>query len=130
MAHYAFINGNNIVTQVIVGRDEDDLVEGVTSWEQYYGQRMGERCLRTSYNTVGNQHISGGTPFRGNYAGVGFRYDEENDVFVAPQPFPSWTLSDSYLWEAPAPYPTDGEDYVWNENRKEWELVVEEVTNG
>jgi len=130
MAHYAFISENNLVTQVIVGRDEDDLAEGVSSWEDYYTERMGQRCLRTSYNTFGNEHIAGGTPFRGNYAGVGFRYDEENDVFIAPQPFPSWTLSDSYLWEAPVAYPEDGEKYVWNENRKEWELVVEDVTNG
>lgn len=124
MAHYAFINENNTVTQVIVGRDEDDLAEGVTSWETYYGERMGQRCLRTSYNTYGNKHLEGGAPFRGNYAGVGFTYDEENDVFVAPKPFPSWTLNDFYLWEAPVPYPTDGEEHVWNENRKEWELVI------
>ena len=127
MAHYAFINSKNIVTQVIVGRDEDDLAEGVTSWEEYYGERMGERCLRTSYNTKGNEHTGGGTPFRGNYAGIGFKYDEENDVFVAPQPYPSWTLNSSYLWEAPVAYPEDGEEYVWNENRKEWEAVVSEA---
>ena len=124
MAHYAFINSNNIVTQVIVGRDEDEIVDGITDWETYYGEKIGERCLRTSYNTAGNQHTSGGTPYRGNYAGVGFKYDEENDVFVAPQPFPSWTLNDSYLWEAPVAHPEDGEQYVWNENKKEWELVV------
>ena len=109
---------------MIVGRDEDDLVEGVTSWEDYYGERMGERCLRTSYNTVAGQHTAGGTPFRGNYAGIGYKYLEDEDVFVAPQPFPSWTLDENYLWQAPVPYPEDGERYVWNENRKEWELVV------
>jgi len=125
MAHYAFINSNNIVTQVIVGRDEDDLAEGVTSWEEYYGERMGERCLRTSYNTVGNQHTEGGTPFRGNYAGIGFKYDEDLDAFIPPKPYASWTLSDSYLWEAPVAYPEDGEQYVWNENQKNWEAVVE-----
>lgn len=128
MAHYAFINSNNIVTQVIVGRDEDEIVDGITDWETYYGEKVGERCLRTSYNTVGNQHTGGGTPYRGNYAGIGFKYDEENDVFVAPQPFPSWTLNDSYLWEAPVAYPEDGEQYVWNENRKEWEAVVIDET--
>jgi len=128
MAHYAFINSNNIVTQVIVGRDEDEIVDGITDWETYYGEQVGERCLRTSYNTAGNQHTSGGTPYRGNYAGIGFKYDEENDVFVAPQPFPSWTLNDSYLWEAPVAYPEDGEQYVWNENRKEWEAVVIDET--
>lgn len=127
MAHYAFINDNNIVTQVIVGRDEDDLVDGVTSWEEYYGEKMGQTCLRTSYNTVANEHLHGGTPFRGNYAGIGYRYDAENDVFVAPQPYPSWTLNtESFVWEAPVAYPTDGETYVWNENQKNWELVVGE----
>ena len=125
MAHYDFINSQNTVTQVIVGRDEDDLAEGVTSWEDYYGERMGERCLRTSYNTVAGQHTAGGTPFRGNYAGIGYKYDEALDAFLPPQPFPSWTLSEAtYSWEAPVPYPTDGEQYVWNENRKEWELVI------
>ena len=128
MAHYCFINSNNIVTQVIVGRDEDEIVDGITNWETYYGEKMGERCLRTSYNTIGNEHTGGGTPYRGNYAGIGFKYDEENDVFVAPQPFPSWTLNDSYLWEAPVAYPEDGEQYVWNENRKEWEAVVIDET--
>ncbi len=124
MAHYAFINSNNIVTQVIVGRDEDDLAEGVTSWEDYYGERMGQTCLRTSYNTIGDEHTGGGTPFRGNYAGIGFKYDEDNDVFVPPQPYASWTLNASYLWEAPVAYPEDGDVYVWNENRQEWEAVV------
>jgi len=128
MAHYAFINSQNTVTQVIVGRDEDDLAEGVTSWETYYGEHMGERCLRTSYNTVAGQHTAGGTPFRGNYAGINYKYDEALDAFLPPQPFPSWTLNETtYSWEAPVPYPTDGEDYVWNENRKEWEPVVSEA---
>jgi hypothetical protein len=108
MAHYAFINSQNTVTQVIVGRDEDDLAEGVTSWEDYYGERMGERCLRTSYNTVAGQHTAGGTPFRGNYAGINYKYDEALDAFLPPQPFPSWTLNEAtYSWEAPVPYPTE-----------------------
>lgn len=125
MAHYAFINDNNIVTQVIVGRDEDDLVEGVTSWEEYYGERMGQRCVRTSYNTVANQHTGGGIPFRGNYAGIGYTYDEELDVFIPPQPYPSWTLNDeTYNWDAPVAYPEDGGLYVWNENQKNWEAVA------
>jgi hypothetical protein len=128
MAHYAFINSQNTVTQVIVGRDEDDLAEGVTSWETYYGERMGERCLRTSYNTVAGQHNAGGTPFRGNYAGINYKYDEALDAFLPPQPFPSWTLNENYLWQSPVAYPEDGEQYVWNENRKEWELVITDET--
>ena len=128
MAHYAFVNSNNTVTQVIVCRDEDDLVEGVTDWETYYGEQMGERCLRTSYNTAAGVHSGGGTPYSGNYAGIGYTYDEELDAFLPPQPYNSWTLNEStYSWEAPTAYPEDGEAYVWNENRKEWELVVVDI---
>ena len=127
MAHYAFINSNNIVTQVIVGRHEDEIVDGITDWEAYYGEKMGERCLRTSYNTAAGVHTGGGTPYRGNYAGIGYKYDEDLDAFIAPQPFPSWTLNE-YVWEAPVAYPEDGEQYVWNENRKEWEAVITDET--
>ena len=127
MAHYAFVNDKNIVTQVIVGRDEDDLVEGVTSWEEYYGARHNQVCLRTSYNTRAGEHTGGGTPFRLNYAGVGYTYNEELDGFIPPQAYPSWILDETKgIWNAPVEYPTDGEDYIWNENQKNWELVVTE----
>lgn len=122
MAHYAFIDSNNIVTEVIVGVDEnltDDLPEGFSSWESWYLTQRPEMsaCKRTSYNTVSNSHKSGGTPFRGNYAGKGFIYDEDNDVFYEPQPYSSWTLNEStWSWEAPISYPTDGGHYIWNEN--------------
>jgi hypothetical protein len=129
MAHYAFLDDNNIVTQVIVGRDEDDLPEGITDWEVYYGEKMGQRCLRTSYNTVAGSHTGGGEAYRGNYAGIGFKYDEALDAFIAPQPYPSWTLNEAtYSWEAPVAYPEDGGVYVWNENKKEWEAVVVDET--
>lgn len=118
MAHYAFIDENNIVTEVIVGRDEDDLAEGVTSWEDYYGAVRGQRCLRTSYNTAAGVHSGGGEAFRGNYAGVGFEYHEDLDVFVAPQPYPSWVLTDQFLWEAPVPQPEG--DWVWDEEAGAW----------
>ena len=85
MAHYAFLDDNNIVTQVIVGRDEDDLPDGITSWEDYYGNFHGKTCKRTSYNTHGNLHPNG-TPFRGNYAGIGYTYDSDRDAFIAPEP--------------------------------------------
>ena len=84
MAHYALLDQQNVVTQVIVGRDEDDLPDGITSWEDYYGALRGRRCLRTSYNTRNGEHLTGGTPFRGTYAGIGYRYDPELDEFVAP----------------------------------------------
>jgi len=127
MAHYALINEHNIVTQVIVGRDENDLPDGITSWEDYYGNFHGQTCVRTSYNTHGNQHTDGGTPFRGNYAGIGFTYDPELDVFVSPQPFPSWVLDKAtFLWTAPIPYPDDGKLYVWDENTLQWIVPIPE----
>jgi hypothetical protein len=76
--------------------------------------------LATSYNTVGNKHLKGGTPLRGNYAGVGYTYDAQKDVFYAPQPFPSWTLSADYLWEAPVAMPDDGKSYDWDESKQSW----------
>ena len=120
MAHYALINDDNIVTQVIVGRDEDDLPEGVTNWETYYGTFHGQTCKRTSYNTYGNQHPND-TPFRKNYAGIGYKWDETRNAFIPPSPYPSWVLDeDTCLWEAPVAYPDDGEPYLWDEDAGEW----------
>jgi hypothetical protein len=121
MAHYAFIDNNDIVTEVIVGIDEDStdtLPEGYTSWEDWYlTQRPSmSACKRTSYNTIANSHSGDGTAFRGNYAGIGFTWDETNNVFYPPQPYGSWTLSSDWVWEAPIDYPDDGNNYIWNEN--------------
>jgi len=125
MAHYAFLNENNIVTEVIVGKDEG---EDNTDWEQHYGNFRGQPCKRTSYNTLGGQHNNGGTPFRKNYAGLGYSYDETLNAFIPPSPFPSFILNeDTCLWEAPVPYPTDGELYTWNEEDQEWEEYLEET---
>lgn len=99
MAHYAFLDENNIVTDVIVGRDEDDLAPGVASWEDYYGAVMGQRCLQTSYNTHAGAHINNGKPFRGNYAGIGFIYDEALDAFIPPSPGEGWLLDEeTFSW--------------------------------
>ena len=125
MAHYAFLDSNNIVTQVIVGKDEEDLPEGITSWEEYYGNLKNQVCKRTSYNTRAGEHTEGGTPFRGNYAGIGYSYNEELDAFIPQQPFASWTLNEStYSWDAPVAYPEDGEIYVWNESAGNWEIAT------
>ena len=127
MAHYAFLDDDGIVTGVIVGRDEDDLPEGITNWEDCYGERHGQICRRTSYNTHGNQHTNGGVPFRGNYAGIGYTYDEGRDAFIPPQPYPSWVLNEtSCLWDAPVAYPDDGLMYNWDEALQSWQ----EVTDG
>ena len=117
MAHYAFLDENNIVTEVIVGKDEGE--DGI-DWEVWYGDFRGQVCKRTSYNTVGNVHTNGGTAYRGNYAGIGFAYRADIDAFVPPQPFPSWTLNANVVWNPPVSYPTDGKMYSWNEETQTW----------
>ena len=99
MAHYAFLDADNVVTDVIVGRNEDDLADGVTSWEDYYGAFRGQRCVQTSYNTYNGVHANGDTPFRGNYAGVGYTYDEALDAFIPPKPDGDWVLDEeTFSW--------------------------------
>jgi len=111
MAHYAFLNSNNVVTEVITGIDETELIEGLHP-EIWYGNFRNQTCKRTSYN--GN--------YRKNYAGIGYTYDSERDAFIAPKPFDKWVLNEETCqWEAPIPYPTDDKNYVWNDNREEWE---------
>jgi hypothetical protein len=113
MAHYAFLDNDNMVVEVIVGISETELIEGLDP-ETWYGNRRGQVCKRTSYN--GN--------IRKNYAGIGFTYDSQRDAFIAPKPFGSWVFDEeSCKWEAPVAYPTDGFTYAWNENKLEWELV-------
>ena len=136
MAHYSFINDENIVVEVITGKDEDDtsvLEEGET-WETHYEEfRDGLTCKRTSYNTHRNQHLNGGTPFRGNYAGIGFSYDEENDIFLPPKNYDSWVLDlENASWKPPIDYPDDRnlemdislpvKNYDWNEETESWDL--------
>ena len=117
MAHYAFLDENNIVTEVIVGKDEGE--DGI-DWEVWYGDFRGQVCKRTSYNTIGNVHNNGGTPYRGNYAGIGYTYQADIDAFVAPKPYASWTLDANAQWQAPAAMPTDGKMYSWNEETQTW----------
>lgn len=123
MAHYALLDENNIVTQVITGKDETDTTE---NWEQYYGNLKGQTCKRTSYNTENNEHLNGGTAFRGNYACIGFTYDETNNVFIPPQPYASWVLNENiWDWEAPTAKPDDDFRYYWNEDTTSWEVINE-----
>jgi hypothetical protein len=122
MAHYAFIDSNNIVTEVIPGRDEG---ENGVDWEQWYGDFRGQVCKRTSYNTFGNQHPEG-KPFRKNYAGIGYTYDATRDAFIPPKPFSSWVLNEeTCLWDAPVAMPADGQLYNWDEATTSW--VVTEL---
>lgn len=122
MAHYALLDKNNKVVNVITGVDETEFIEGQTP-EEWYGRFHNMKCLRTSYNTLGNQHKSNGVPFRGNYAGIDYTYDEELDVFLSPKPFNSWKLNHTtFLWEAPIAKPAYEEGFVWKwaEPNKEW----------
>lgn len=118
MAHYAFLDENNVVTQVIVGIDEG--TDGI-DWEERYTEIKGQKCKRTSYGTVGGKHSNGKTPFRKNYACIGFTYDETLDAFIPPKPFPSWVLNpDSCLWDPPIPYPDTEQRFVWDESEQNW----------
>ena len=116
MAHYAFLDEHYVVTEVIVGKDESNY-----DWEAHYGQFRGQLCKRTSYNTRGGVHSEGGTPFRKNYAGIGYTYDPQRDAFIPPKPFASWVLDETTcLWAAPTPMPTDGKMYRWDEDTTSW----------
>jgi len=109
MAHYAFLDENFLVTEVINGIDETELIEGLDT-ETWYANHKGQPCKRTSYH--GN--------IRKQYAGIGYTFDETNDVFICPQPYPSWTLDSNFDWQAPVPYPTDGGMYQWDETSQTW----------
>ena len=110
MAHYAFLN-NNIVTEVITGIDETQLIEGLTP-EVWYGNFRGQPCVRTSYNNN----------IRKQYAGIGYTYDAVKDQFVAPQPFASWSLDANNDWQAPTPKPEGL--YTWDEETLAWVEVT------
>jgi hypothetical protein len=99
MAHYAFLDKDNIVTEVIVGKDEIELIEGLDP-ETWYGNFRNQVCKRTSYNTREGVHILNGTPFRKNYAGIGFTYDATRDAFIPPKPEGNFILNEeTCLWE-------------------------------
>ena len=121
MSHFAKVL-NGVVVSVIVSEKE--------FFDTFIDSSPGE-WIQTSYNTRGNVHYGqdgkpdGGIALRGNYASIGYTYDREHDVFYAPKPFPSWTLNSStWLWEAPVPYPKDGNYYVWDESKLNWEEWV------
>ena len=126
MAHYALLDENNIVTQVITGLEETEIIQWLEP-EVWYGNFHDQTCKRTSYNTFAGEHRTGGIPFRKNYAGIGFTYDEERDAFIPPQPYPSWLLNEeTCLWESPVPYPDDGKDYEWDEETLSWVEIPNE----
>lgn len=117
MTHFAKVVDGKVIQVIVAEQDFVDSLpdQGSCKW------------IQTSYNTRGNVHYGpdnqpdGGVALRGNYAGLGYTYDEKNDVFYAPQPYGSWALNqNTWLWEAPIPYPNDGKGYVWDEVSKSW----------
>ena len=125
MAHYAFLDENNIVTEVITGKNENE--EGI-NWEEYYGNFRGQICKRTSYNTCNGIHTLGGTPFRKHYAQIGYTYDENRDAFIPPKTLESFILDENTCtWKPPISKPTEplleNQRYYWNEDIKNWEII-------
>ena len=121
MAHFAKINENNIVTQVVVVNDSDG--NNDTDGQNFLNNlfKTTHTWKKTSYNTYGNTHRLGGTPYRKNFASVGFTYDSSRDAFIEPKPYNSWTLDETTcLWEPPVAYPTDGKSYEWDEDNRQW----------
>jgi len=110
MSHFAKVVDGKVIEVIVAEQDFIDNLDG--TW------------IQTSYNTHGNQHPEG-RPLRVNYAGIGFTYDDTNDVFYAPQPYPSWSLNNTtWLWEAPTPMPTDGKLYMWDEETLNWKEAI------
>ena len=123
MAHFARLNDQNKVTQVVVVNNDvaTDEAAGVAFLKNIYGQNT--IWKQTSYNTQRGVHLLGGTPFRKNFAGVGYTYDEVRDAFIAPKPFNSWTLNETTCqWEAPVALPDTENSYSWNEETQQWDL--------
>ena len=123
MAHFAKLGTGNIVEQVIVVSNDIAINEqaGVDFINKLYNTR--DVWKQTSYNTFAGEHSSGGTPFRKNYAGVGYQYDQQRDAFIPPKPFNSWVLNeDTCFWNAPIEYPQDDNEYIWNEQTLSWNI--------
>ena len=124
MAHYAFLDNNNIVTEVITGVNENIIqtdLDGTQvggsseAWEEFYGNFRGQVCKRTSYNNN----------YRGKFASIGYTYDATNDVFIALKPYQSWTLDENFNWQAPTPMPVqEGKVFKWVEEDLNWQEIV------
>ena len=113
MAYYAFLDDNNVVTEVITGIDETKTIEGLDT-ATWYANFRSQKCIRTSYNGK----------IRFNYAAIGYTYDQARDAFIPPQPYASWVLDEQLCqWAAPSPRPLDGQVYEWSESNLAWELV-------
>ena len=127
MARFAELDVSKRVIRILVLDDKDTQDENGNEVEsvgaKYLHDGFGGTWVRTSYNTQSGVHTLDGTPFRKNYAGIGYKYDEDRDAFIPPKPYLSWTLNeDTCNWEAPVAYPDDGQVYDWNEETTSWDL--------
>jgi len=123
MAHFAKLGVGNVVERVHVVSNDVATTEqaGIDFLNKLYNTR--DVFKQTSYNTIGGVHKLGGTPFRKNYAGVGYNYDQIRDAFIPPKPFASWTLNEeTCVWDPPVVRPDDGQRYSWNETTQQWDL--------
>ena len=126
MASFVEIDASNIVIRGVALDDKDTQDESGNEVESvgdtYLSDLFGGTWKKTSYNTSGNVHRLGGTPFRKNYAGIGYTYDATRDAFIPPLPYDSWTLNeDTCQWDPPVAYPDDGKRYEWNEDTQAWD---------
>jgi hypothetical protein len=124
MAHFAKLGTGNIIEKVEVVSNDIAITE--KAGEDFLNNLYKTKDVwkQTSYNTKGGIHKLGGTPFRKNYAGIGFKYDQTKDAFIPPKPYPSWVLNETTcLWESPIAKPTDGQEYRWNEADQSWDLI-------
>jgi len=124
MAHFCKIGKGSKVEKVVVVSNDVATTEqaGIDFLNNLYGTN--DVWKQTSYNTLKGVHLLGGTPFRKNFAGIGWKYDQTRDAFIPPKPFASWTLNETTChWDAPIVYPDDGQNYNWNETNQTWDLV-------
>jgi hypothetical protein len=132
MAHWAELDENNVVIRVLVGDNEDPAGDEGYSW---IVNNFGGRWLKTSYNTLlgkrrdpETNNITDELGFRGNFAGLGYVYNQELDAFIPPKPFESWILNEEkYCWKSPIPYPQDGNSYFWSEEDIEWKIEISNI---
>ena len=123
MAHFARLGTGSIVKKVHVVNNDTatDEQTGINFLQTLH--KTDDKFVQTSYNTYGGEHRLGGTPFRKNYAGIGYKYDQTRDAFIPKKPFNSWILNETTcLWEAPVAYPNDGQRYSWNETNQTWDV--------
>jgi len=124
MAHWAEVDKNNLVIRVLVTDNSDPNGDEGYKW---LVDNLGGNWIKTSYNTKAGNHNQGGTPFRKNFAAIGYTYDSDRDAFIPPKPLDSWILNEETCqWEAPVQYPADGANYKWDESTVNWELVETE----